>query len=175
MRDHLPWLCQGDIFASTAIVDVSLAATGEIQAHSIVGPAVLLTHGCDMDKPNSDGTPRIERMQLARLRAIESLPASRQRALRSQPGSLGPFEALYLGEVATLGESFIFLSDPYYVPAAYFLPKFEQYLGYPDAEGDAKYLTPLARDSRIGRLEAEQLALLRRKMTAFWARVKEEN
>ena len=112
-------------------------------------------------------------MQFARLRGVESLSRDHQQSLRSQRNRLGPFEALYLGEVGAFGESFILLSDPYYVPAAYFLPTFEQYIGHPDAEGDARYLTPLEHDSRIGRVDAEQLELLRRKMTAFWARVTE--
>ncbi len=146
---------------------------GSVQSSVIDGPAVLLTHDCDMDKPSRDGTPRIERMQFSRLRAFDSLPRDRQQSLRSQQSSLGPFEALYLGDVGSFGESFILLSDPYYIPRGYFSPGFQDYPDHPDAEGEAKYLTALLHDTRIGRLEAEQLDLLRRKMAAFWARLKE--
>lgn len=71
MRSHVPWLGQGDIFANLPIIDVAVTGAGEVQATVIEGPAVLLTHDCDMDKPdNATGLPRIQRMQFARLEQL---------------------------------------------------------------------------------------------------------
>lgn len=112
LRDNLPWLCQGDIFGNAPIVDVGIAASGEIQATIISGPAVLLTHDCDMDKPNRDGTPRAERLQFVRLRAVDVLPRDRQQTLRATRDRIAPYEVQYLGEISGFGESFILFSDP---------------------------------------------------------------
>jgi hypothetical protein len=172
MRDHLPWLGQGDIFASAPIVDVTLTDTGHVQSTVIEGPAVLLTHDCDMDKPdNATGQPRIERMQFAKLRAVDALPASYQRTLRTNRNNPGPFEALYLGDIANLGECCVLLSDPYYIPSTYFIPTFGDYSDHPEGAEGARYTTIQLHDSRLGRLDETQLILLRRKMAAFWTRL----
>lgn len=174
MRDHLPWLCQGDIFAGAPVVDVFLTATGDIEATVIVGPAVLLTHDCDMDKADRSGAPKVERMQFARLRAVQAQPVNRQQTLRDRRDKIAPYEALYLGDVSTFGESFILLSDPYHMPSAYFGLIFQDYVGHSEADEIGKYITAQEHDSRAGRLDSYQLALLRQKMTAFWARVVED-
>jgi hypothetical protein len=173
LRDHLPWLCQGDIFENAPVVDVSIAVTGEVQAAAISGPAVLLTHDCDMDKPNRDGTPRVERLQFARLRAVDALPRDRQQTLRSTRDKIAPYEVLYLGEVPDFGKSFILFSDPYYFPTIHLEPSFVEYGSTGTQEG-GRYLTAQKNDSRIGRIEAHQLALMRQKMSAFWARIIED-
>ncbi len=171
MRDHMPWLGQGDIFASAPIIDVTLTDTGDVQSTVIEGPAVLLTHNCDMDKPDTvTGRPRIERMQFARLRAVDASPVSYQRTLRMNRNNLGPYEALYLGDTADLGECCILLSDPYYIPSSYFLPTFGDYSNHPEGAEGARYTTIQLHDSRLGRLDEAQLILLRRKMAAFWTR-----
>jgi hypothetical protein len=172
MRNHVPWLCQGDIFASVPIIDITLTDAGAVHAAVVEGPAVLLTHDCDMDKPDSStGQPRIQRMQFARLRAVDATPAHYQRNLRTNRNNVGPFEALYLGEIADFGESCILLSDPYYIPSDYFLPTFEDFGGHADAAEGDRYIAAQLHDSRVGRLDEAQLILLRRKMAAFWTRM----
>lgn len=174
MRAHLPWLGQGDIFGDVPVVDVTLDPGGDVRVELPRGPAVLLTHDCAMDKPNRQGLPRVDRLQFARLRSLTSLSADQQRSLRRQADRLGPFEALYVGEVADLGECLLLLSDPYYLPAAYFELGLEGHAGHPEADPvNAMYATPGAHDARIGRLDERQLELLRSKMLAYWARVTE--
>jgi hypothetical protein len=75
-----------------------------------------------------------------------------------------------LGDVADFGESCILLSDPYYLPAGYFVPILDEHAGHAYAEKGAKYCTPQLHDSRVGRLDDEQITLLRKKMAAFWTR-----
>jgi hypothetical protein len=172
MRDHMPWLGQGDIFGLAPVVDVQLTDAGKVQAGVVDGPAVLLTHDCDMDKPDGKTSqPRIQRMQFARLRAVEALPESQQRTIRANRNTRGPYEILYLGDITSLGEACILLSDPYYVPVGYFLPTFVEYSDHPNAFAGARFLTAQLHDSRIGRLDEPQLMLLREKMMAFWTRL----
>jgi len=38
MRNHVPWLGQGDIFANVSIIDVAMTGAGEVQAAVIEGP-----------------------------------------------------------------------------------------------------------------------------------------
>jgi hypothetical protein len=173
LRNHLPWLCQGDIFANAPVVDVTLTATNGLQLALPTGPSVLLTHECAMDKPNQRGEPRAELLQFARLRAIDSLPRDRQMLLRQKRNDLGPFDILYLGEIGELGESFILLTDPYHLPARFFSLKFEDYSSHPDAGPGARYVTPQANDTRLCRMDEAQVELLRQKMLAFWTRLRE--
>jgi hypothetical protein len=93
MRNHLPWLGQGDIFSSVPVLDVTLSSSGAVQAEVAEGPAVLLSHDCDMDKPDrTTGQPRISRMQFARLRSVDATSPTFQTTLRASKNSVGPFE-----------------------------------------------------------------------------------
>ncbi|MDX6744982.1 hypothetical protein [Actinocorallia sp. A-T 12471] len=172
MRPHLPWLCQGDIFSDAPIVDIAAQGTGGLEASLIYGPAILITHDCAMDKPDKDGNPRVQHFQLVRLRSMSALPQDRRGNLKGGRAKVPPFEAMYVGDVGDLGESFILLSDPYFLPAGYFAPGFVDYRGHAEADPQVtNYITPLLNDSRIGRLEEDQIQLLRRKIIAFWTRM----
>jgi hypothetical protein len=173
LRDHLPWLSQGDIFGDAPVIDVVLSDTNELQVSLPTGPAVLITHDCAMDKPSRSGRPRVERLQFVRLRAVDALPPEQQNSLRGSRSRLAPYEALHLGDIADYGESFILLSDSYYLPAAYFALGFEDYSNHAQGRPDARYVTPSLHDTRLGCLNTEQVELLRRKLLAFWARVTE--
>ena len=126
-----------------------------------------------MDKPGSGGRPRVEWLQFTRLRAVDALPVERRHTLRNGQRGVGPYDVLYAGELPTLGECFIFLSEPYHLPAVYFDLGFDDYSGHRDAEPDARYVTPRRNDTRVCRLDDLQIELLHKKMLAFWARVTE--
>jgi hypothetical protein len=174
LRTHLPWLNQGDIFGEVPVVSVELNPAGDVRAYCSPGPAVLLTHDCAMDKPdNATGLPRVERLQFARLRAITALPADQQASLRGASKKIGPFDSLHLGEIPQFGETFMFLTDPYYLPARYFDLALLAHSDHPEAETrSAEYATPRRHDTRIGRIDEEQLDRLRHKMLAYWTRLK---
>ena len=76
MEDALPWLCQGDVFELLPQVVVNVGAAGTVAAHAAdVGPCLLVTHDCDLDKPQGrrpDAPPRIERLQLLPLRDLNA-------------------------------------------------------------------------------------------------------
>jgi len=174
MRPHLPWLGQGDIFRAVPVIVVRLVGAGNVEAEATTGPAVLLTHDCAMDKPDKvTGSPRVERLQFARLRSIDALPPDQRRSLRQGAHKDGPFDILYLDGVGEFGECFFLLNDPFYLPAAYFRLLLTTHPEHVEAESpEAHYTTPRANDTRFGRIDEPQLVLMRRKMVAYWTRFK---
>jgi len=135
-----------------------------------MGPAILLTHGCAIDKVSKvDGRPRAEFVQFSRLRLMGVLPADRQGLLRRE--RLTPYEAVYAGNVSGLGEAYFLLSEVYFLPFAYFSPAASDFTGHPDAPDDVeRYIVANEHDTRIDRLNSKRIALLHEKMSAFWTR-----
>lgn len=172
MRHPLPWLCQGDIFELLPQIVSSVDSGGRIQIEQDVGASLLITHDCDLDKPASskDPTrPRIERLQFLPLRDVATLDQQRQALVRAP--RLNPPEPIYLGgPVPGVGaEAFGLLSEIYYLPAGFFQPALKQH-EHPEAKPGLAHLVATAHQKRTGRLEAEHLDLLRRKIAAFWPR-----
>jgi hypothetical protein len=131
---------------------------------------VLLTHGCAIDKVDkATDRPRAEFVQFSRLRLLNMQPTDRQGQLRRK--KLGPYEAVFAGEIETLGESFFLLSDTYFLPFEYFDPTVGDFADHPDAPDDVeRYIVANAHDTRIDRMSPDLIALLHRKMSAFWTR-----
>jgi len=169
LEECLPWLCQGDIFRSVPVLTPRVLSDASVIAVSVeVGPALLVTHGCALDKANQ-GVPRIERLNFLPLLAVEASRPDRQSLLRR--GKLQPFEAFYLGDTPEIGESYCVLSEIYALPASYFQPIMQSFEAHPQAPDDAQdYLMATKNDSRIGRLIESGLALLLDKFNAYWTR-----
>ena len=169
MREHLPWLSQGDIFTAVPIVTVGLTTAGEIKADAAHGPAVLLDHDCALDKASRAGKPTIQTLHFAPLIAVSSQDDDRQRVLRES--RLTPYEVMYLGECGWFGEAFIVLSHMYPLPTDFFAPRAIPWPDHPAAVAEERYCTPSRYDERIGKLDDDQLGMLHRKMNAFWTRL----
>ncbi len=172
MDQAAPWLSQGDIFSSAPILDVVIDS-GVATAAMPMGPAVLLTHDCAMDKAKRDGRPRAEFLQFAALRSLaDALSTEQAGNLRRARDGVAPFDFLYIGPVGQLGESFLLLSDPYYLPMTYFDVMCREYEGQVAVDGSSELRAAAGQhDTRIGRLSADRVELLRRKMIAFWTRL----
>lgn len=154
------------------LVRASLDASAEVQFGCDRGPGVLLTHGCEMDKANKDGAPRVEWLQFTRLRSLTMMDS--QAALNLKRGKLGPFSMMYAGEWSGLGEAWLLLSDSFPIPAAFFDPFLSDHAHHPKSDQGDRYLTPGRNDDRIGRLSDESVTLLTDKMGAFWTRTQPE-
>ncbi len=174
MEAHRPWLAQGDIFRAVPVLEIEVLPSGQAVASLPTGPAVLLTHDCAMDKAYSDGRPKYERLQFARLRATAGLPQERRANLQGSRGAVAPFEAMWLGEVGDLGESFLLLSDTYFLPVECFRLLCVQYEEAAGNGPNTPRATPQVIDTRFARLSDDQLNLLRRKMLAYWTRLQPE-
>ncbi len=121
-----------------------------------------------MDKANSRGRPTIKRLHFLPLIAVDVQDTERQRILRRN--DLAPYETIYLGDFGNLGEVFAILSEQYYLPSAYFRPRLEEFPGHPQAQQGDRYLVATSADSRLGRLDGNQLEKLKDKTSAYWNR-----
>lgn len=171
MREPLPWLAQGDIFADVPIVSPRVAADSHGLSHgSDHGPAMLITHDCSLDKANGRGRATIRRLFFLPLRAVATLQPDRASMLRH--GELAPFESLYLGEVSDFGETYVVMSEAYYLPAEYFSVELEQF-NHLDPKAGARRLVATVNCDRAGSVDDLALALFQKKWIAFWTRLTE--
>lgn len=169
MEQHRPWLAQGDIFRSAPVLDVALDGES-LTVRLPLGPALLLTHGCAMDKARPDGSPKADFLQFAAVRSMSSLPADRAGNVRRTRDSVAPYDVMWLGEIPPFGEAYMVLSDPYFIPVGYFDLTCLQHEEAVDDGPNLPRATPRRNESRLGRLEADRLFLLQQKMTVFWTR-----
>ena len=168
-----PWLCQGDIWESVPIVLPAINASGALEVTcDQAGPALLATHGCDLDKATGSGRSKIERLQFMPLLALSQQDRNRQALLRRE--QINPPEAMFVGSVPSIGDAFCLLSEMYWLPARWFDPELISYDDHPDAEEGSRYLTARHNGDRLGRLEDERVHLLHQKMRAFWTRLIQE-
>jgi hypothetical protein len=170
LEQQLPWLCQGDIFRAIPVLVPRVLADATVVAVAVeLGPAVLVTHGCAMDKQNRAGLPRVERLNFLPLLSLDATDSNRRALLKRK--TVEPYEALYVGPVGEFGESYCVLSEMYPLPAAYFRPSIRSFEGHPSAGSDEQnYLVPTVNDTRIGRIDDSVLQLLHDKLNAHWTR-----
>jgi hypothetical protein len=169
VQDCLPWLSQGDIFESVPLIFADgVTEAGEIRVEQRPVPALLITHGCVLDKATNSGVPAIKRLSFLPLTAVEAQDRGRQAALRK--GGTAPYEVLYLGDCGPAGESFVVLSEVTYLPAAYFDPYLDPWTGHERAGVEDRYLTLGRNSARFGRVDDNVLNLLLDKMNLFWTR-----
>lgn len=164
VADVSPWLCQGDLFRTAPVLHYpDLSKDFIVQLR--MGPAMLVNHDCALDKLKK-GEATIERFSFLSIRNLAVLPEDRQQLTRTNANELAPFEAHYLGHLVGLGESYVVLSDPWYVPANYFGAHARTFA----EAGNEKRLAIRNHDSRFARLGDASLALFRHKWNAYWTR-----
>jgi hypothetical protein len=166
LEQPLDWLCQGDIFVGVPVLVPRILSDATVVAVSVeLGPALLVTHDCALDKTRS-GLPTINRLNFLPLLSFNLLDPNRKGLLKRR--RIEPFEALYVGQIDEFGEAYCVLSEMYPLPAEYFEPVIR---GFVDPSGnDQQYLVATENDTRVGRLESSDLALLRDKLNAYWTR-----
>lgn len=169
MKTVCPWVSQGDIFEAVPQCRWEVAP-GSLVVVTDVGPALLVTHGCQLDKRSRSGTPQIKNLQFLPLLDVEEADTNRQAVLRRD--DLQPPEVMYLGEMPGGWEAYVGLSEMYTMPAAFFEPRLEVFAGDPRADAeDPNHLVLDAHDRRLGRLSGERLRCLYDKMALFWMRM----
>ncbi len=113
---HKPWLSQGDIFTQVLIPRVGVR-DGLPAAAVERGPAMLITHGCTLDKKNGRGLSILEHLTFVPLQSVAALPEDRAGDLRARAAALAPYSILYVGQVEAVGEAYATLHQPYTLPA----------------------------------------------------------
>jgi hypothetical protein len=143
-------------------------SVGQVTTEIEIGASLLVTHGCDLDKP-AGSQPRIERLQFVPLRDLSYQTKDRQDLLRRR--HLAPAEAIYVGQVAGVGEAFGLWSEMYSLPAAFFRLALVEFPEDERAEAGKLHLVAGRHGNREGRLSDEDIDLLHKKMAAFWPRL----
>lgn len=135
------------------------------------GAAVLLTHGCQLDKVGRSGRPGPQRLVFAPIHSLSSADLGSDYERRLRRRDLHPAEAVLLDFGSSREEAVAFLSEAYMVPSSYFALELHDYGGHEGADPrDPNHATPTRADSRSHTMDDEELALLHRKSAYFWAR-----
>lgn len=166
------WFGQGDLFES---VPLGPSPGDEVWPQSASGdpslhPALLMTHGCALDKKSGSGAIRIERLHFLPLENVAAQPADKQVALRRGARAIEPSEVLYLGEVPVLDfEAFVVLSNLHTVPARQFDLTL---VDVTNTEGDVidRRLSGNRHDERVATLSDKHAELLKDKINVYWTR-----
>ena len=166
------WFSQGDIFAG-----VPLGALPEDESWPhlpsealILRAALLVTHGCALDKKSRSGELRIERMHFLPLENVTAQSADKQSALRRGAREINPSEVLYLGDVPGLPwEAFVVLSSIHTVPARVFEPILVDVVD-DDGHVSEHRLSGQRHSDRVARISDQHVELLLDKLNAYWTR-----
>lgn len=166
------WFSQGDVFNSVPLGPLPEEAAWPQEASE--GPsqhaALLVTHGCALDKKSGAGAIRIERMHFLPLENVAAQSADKQSVLRRAALELEPSEVLYLGEVPVLNfEAFAVLSNIHTVPARVFDLAWVDVV---DMQGDVvdSRLSGGRHHERVATLSDEHGELLKDKLNVYWTR-----
>lgn len=136
-----------------------------------VVPALLITHGCVLDKKTRSGALTIERLHFLQLQNVAAQDANKRALLRSKARTIEPSEVLYVGDVPGLGfEAFVVLSEPVTVPAQRFRPTLVDVPGDGGDVVDRRFAGDGGGHDRVARLSDRHVELLKDKMNAFWTR-----
>jgi hypothetical protein len=169
LRGHLEWLDQGDVFARAPIPRWIFEPAPRVWIDT--GGALLLTYGCQLDKPDPivRTKPRIEALSFAPLQSLASTNLTEAHRGQLRRGEVGPYPAVYVVDAGGGQESYADLRLTYYVPASYFALELRDFIGHEGVEDDSSWrAVSVENDSRVDSLDAGECQLLTKKLTAFW-------
>jgi len=166
------WLSQGDVFRDVLISRIGVAnssATADLDR----GPALLMTPDCVLDKKekvNHRQVPQIDFLTFLPIRGFVGMNTDRARTLREKGAALelGPYGALYLGEIDNIGECWVSLAHPYAIPVPLLGTELQSFTAEQTGDKADERLVALIGDTRIGRLTPEGITLLEDKWMALW-------
>lgn len=168
-----PWLNQGDVFQRIPVWQAGMMNRQNLA----IGAALLISHGCVLDKAKRNGQPMIEFMNFVPLQSFAALEAANANKAgelkrRAESGSDTPYQVLYLGEVDGVGESYVSLAQPYSLPAELFKVDIREFsseeTGDFEEDADNRRLVAGAHSTRVGRLNPSLLAMFHRKWVIHW-------
>jgi hypothetical protein len=95
-------------------------------------------------------------------------PERRELLLKHQ---LAP--AFHVGPVAGVGDAHVMLSEMFDLPSAFFGLSLIEFSEHAAGEAGQRHLVAARHGNRCGRLDSDEMVLLRRKMAALWPRFDE--
>ena len=175
MEDPKPWIRQGDIFRRVWRV-VRTVDDGIIKNTTSQESALLVSHGCDLDKKDASGHPAIVQLIFAPISLATNFPKLDAGLLRKlKDGAISPPSLVYIPVEDGQAETVANLGQTFFVPAEYFEPRLQDFTGRPDLEDDTTTRLVLGRTvERTGTLSESEVAILHNKITVFFTRTQLE-
>lgn len=164
--EALPWLSQGDMFREVSLVVTEPGSP--VGLSSPVGPAMLMSHDCALDKRNRAGASTVSSVNFLPLFQVSLLDKGLSSELLR--GQLMPYQAMYVGEVPSVGPSYVEFSRIYRLPPQYLDTELRTFDPPPHGEEAGEHLCASQNDTRVAKLSAPALDLLRSKWNAYWTR-----
>jgi hypothetical protein len=140
---------------------------------SEIGPALLLTEDCQIDKRTSSGKrPKpASRFQLAPIRLLDINHVGHDRVTRLRAGDLNPPEMIYLDDAGTGEEAMALLGESFPLPSAYFQLELRSFDDHPDNVDDDDPMRMVAGRPGLQRsrtMTAPERQLLQAKLAFYW-------
>jgi len=168
MLPCVPWLRQGDVFEDVRWLTITRSDDDDtFVASSGPGAALLITHGCQMDKRTNAGRPKAKRLQFLPVHPITDLNHDSQERLRRH--EVSPPEAVFVGALTDGREGFGLLGEAFTLPTSYFHPHVESFEGHSQADqSDPYHLVVTRHEERLGTIDDALVELMHSKMVAYW-------
>lgn len=158
-----PWLCQGDVFASIPLAVTSLDDGGSLLAVVDQGPALLLTHDCQLDKRG------LSRVVFAPLSSPDDAGVTGSNLGQLRKGWLTPPEAIYLPDAGNGEEAIALLGQAFTIPTEYFDLALEDFSDHLEHDPEQPWHARARRfDTRAATMSPDETQLMRWKMAAYW-------
>ncbi len=164
------WLSQGDVFTSVPIVRFNGLERPELTQ----GPALLVTHGCVIDKKTNSGASTLEYLNFLPVHSMGALQPHQAEELRRKHTEVRPFAVMYVGDIPSLGEGYVSLKRPYTLPASFLDPQLVPFTHEDTGDGDDLRPVPTRADTRIGMLDDEAVGRFQIKWMAHWTHLEPE-
>jgi hypothetical protein len=160
-----PWLCQGDVFASVPLTVTSLVGADGVQCVVREGPALLLTHDCQLDKRG------LSRLVFAPVSSPTDAGVTGSNLGQLRKGWLTPPEAIWLPDAGNGEEAVALLGQAFMIPTAYFDLAVEDFSYHLEHDPELPWHARVRReerDTRAATMSADEAQLMRCKMSAYW-------
>ncbi len=127
------------------------------------GPALLLTHGCQLDKRG------LSRLQFAPLLAVDAASVTPSNIGQLRNKWLTPPEGIYIDDVGDGQPAIALLGQGFMIPATYFALDLVDFTDNPESDPEQPFhAVARANDDRTVTMEPAESALLEFKMAAYW-------
>ena len=171
MDDPKPWLCQGDVFARVPRL-IPTFENGRIGGRIEYQAALLITHGCVMDKAGSDGTPKTRQLTFAPLSLPADFPLIASTLPNLRSGSIDPSQLVLIPNHSGNPETVANLHQVFYLPVELFSARIKDFSGDSRLEEDGTTIRLVIDDhhERSSSMDTAELSLLHKKLMVNWTR-----
>ncbi len=135
------------------------------------GAAILLTHDCQLDKPEAGTTAaKVKRLQFSPITRLADSGISNGIKGQLRAAWLSPPEAVYLPDSDEMEEAVALLSEAFTIPAGYFALEIVDFSDHDGSDpANPHHAVARSHDERVTTMRPAERQLLECKMAAYWA------